>query len=134
MAGLLSAYGYKVTLGGSSSSDEKAEGCGCTDGGDCKSKEKHTDEECECQGDCKGKEVSPKTDEQEKEAADLWLLNSCTVKGPAEDHFRNAVIAAKSKGKKVVVAGCVPQGSPNVAYLKVSLAIFVIPYQHLFFL
>lgn len=24
----------------------------------------------------------------EKEKADLWLLNSCTVKNPAEDHFR----------------------------------------------
>ncbi|ELW68754.1 CDK5 regulatory subunit-associated protein 1-like 1 [Tupaia chinensis] len=23
--------------------------------------------------------------------ADLWLLNSCTVKNPAEDHFRNAI-------------------------------------------
>lgn len=25
---------------------------------------------------------------QEKDKADLWLLNSCTVKNPAEDHFR----------------------------------------------
>lgn len=24
----------------------------------------------------------------DKNAADLWLLNSCTVKNPAEDHFR----------------------------------------------
>ncbi|XP_008056811.1 threonylcarbamoyladenosine tRNA methylthiotransferase, partial [Carlito syrichta] len=23
--------------------------------------------------------------------ADLWLLNSCTVKNPAEDHFRNSI-------------------------------------------
>ena len=23
--------------------------------------------------------------------ADLWLLNSCTVKNPAEDHFRNMI-------------------------------------------
>lgn len=23
-----------------------------------------------------------------KNEADLWLLNSCTVKNPAEDHFR----------------------------------------------
>lgn len=57
-----------------------------------------------------------------KAEADLWLLNSCTVKGPAEDHFRNAVAAAKESGKAVVVAGCVPQGDPNVAYLKVSLS------------
>lgn len=25
---------------------------------------------------------------QDKSKADLWLLNSCTVKNPAEDHFR----------------------------------------------
>ena len=25
------------------------------------------------------------------ENADLWLLNSCTVKTPAEDHFRNMI-------------------------------------------
>lgn len=42
------------------------------------------------------------------------------MKGPAEDHFRNAIFAAKAAGKRVVVAGCVPQGSPNVAYLKVT--------------
>ena len=24
----------------------------------------------------------------DKHEADLWLLNSCTVKNPAEDHFR----------------------------------------------
>lgn len=23
--------------------------------------------------------------------ADVWLLNSCTVKNPAEDHFRNSI-------------------------------------------
>lgn len=25
---------------------------------------------------------------EDKMKADLWLLNSCTVKSPAEDHFR----------------------------------------------
>lgn len=25
---------------------------------------------------------------EDKSEADLWLLNSCTVKNPAEDHFR----------------------------------------------
>ncbi|VDK23172.1 unnamed protein product [Taenia asiatica] len=85
MAGLLAAYGYKVTLGGS----------------------------C-CSNNASGSD----DDEAAKAAADLWLLNSCTVKGPAEDHFRNAIFAAKAAGKRVVVAGCVPQGSPNVVYLK----------------
>jgi len=50
--------------------------------------------------------------------ADLWLLNSCTVKGPAEDHFRNEVVKARQLDKPVVVAGCVPQGQPHSGYLK----------------
>ncbi len=29
----------------------------------------------------------------DKAKADLWLLNSCTVKSPSEDHFRNEVAA-----------------------------------------
>ncbi|NXC67384.1 CDKAL methylthiotransferase, partial [Anhinga anhinga] len=50
--------------------------------------------------------------------ADLWLLNSCTVKSPAEDHFRNSVKKAQEGKKKVVLAGCVPQAQPRQDYLK----------------
>ncbi|XP_028836286.1 threonylcarbamoyladenosine tRNA methylthiotransferase [Denticeps clupeoides] len=50
--------------------------------------------------------------------ADLWLLNSCTVKNPAEDHFRNSIKKAHLQDKKVVVAGCVPQAQPRMDYLK----------------
>uniref|UniRef100_A0A671SJU8 tRNA-t(6)A37 methylthiotransferase n=1 Tax=Sinocyclocheilus anshuiensis TaxID=1608454 RepID=A0A671SJU8_9TELE len=50
--------------------------------------------------------------------ADLWLLNSCTVKNPAEDHFRNSIKKAQEQNKKVVVAGCVPQAQPRTEYLK----------------
>lgn len=39
------------------------------------------------------------------------VLNSCTVKDPSEIVFRNYLTEAKEKGKMVVVAGCVPQGS-----------------------
>lgn len=46
-----------------------------------------------------------------KEHADLWLLNSCTVKNPSEDTFRNDIQAGLDKGKHVVLAGCVPQGT-----------------------
>jgi len=45
--------------------------------------------------------------------ADLWLLNSCTVKTPSEDTFNNQIRAARAAGKHVVVAGCVPQGQPR---------------------
>ncbi len=55
---------------------------------------------------------------QERANADLWILNSCTVKNPSEDHFRNEVDSGLDKGKKVVVAGCVPQGRPNAEYIK----------------
>ncbi|MBN3306098.1 CDKAL methylthiotransferase, partial [Amia calva] len=50
--------------------------------------------------------------------ADLWVLNSCTVKNPAEDHFRNSIKKAQEQDKKVVVAGCVPQAQPRMEYLK----------------
>ncbi|XP_055920065.1 threonylcarbamoyladenosine tRNA methylthiotransferase [Eupeodes corollae] len=52
-----------------------------------------------------------------KEAADLWLLNSCTVKNPSEDTFRNEIESGMKNGKHVVVAGCVPQGAPKSDYL-----------------
>ncbi|TSL82624.1 Threonylcarbamoyladenosine tRNA methylthiotransferase [Bagarius yarrelli] len=50
--------------------------------------------------------------------ADVWLLNSCTVKNPAEDHFRNNIKKAQEQNKVVVVAGCVPQAQPRTDYLK----------------
>ena len=40
----------------------------------------------------------------------MWLLNSCTVKGPSEDGFRNSVAKGRELGKALVLAGCVPQG------------------------
>lgn len=50
--------------------------------------------------------------------SDLWLLNSCTVKNPAEDGFRNEIKKAQQLGKYVVLAGCVPQGQPRSEYMK----------------
>jgi len=55
---------------------------------------------------------------QEKDSADLWLLNSCTVKNPAEEHFKNEINKGLENNKKVVVAGCVPQGKQTSDYLK----------------
>lgn len=54
----------------------------------------------------------------EESEADIWLLNSCTVKNPAEDHFKNYVNNGLNSGKKVVVAGCVSQSSYKADYLK----------------
>ncbi|KAI5637520.1 radical SAM superfamily domain-containing protein [Phthorimaea operculella] len=55
---------------------------------------------------------------EEKFDAQLWLLNSCTVKSPAEDHFKNEIELGQSRGIHVVVAGCVPQGAPRAGYLQ----------------
>ncbi|XP_028157522.1 threonylcarbamoyladenosine tRNA methylthiotransferase-like [Ostrinia furnacalis] len=54
---------------------------------------------------------------EDKWQAQLWLLNSCTVKSPSEDHFKNEVELGQSRGVHVVVAGCVPQGAPRSSYL-----------------
>ncbi|CAH0398925.1 unnamed protein product [Chilo suppressalis] len=55
---------------------------------------------------------------EDKLQAQLWLLNSCTVKSPAEDHFKNEIELGHSRGIHVVVAGCVPQGAPRSGYLR----------------
>lgn len=52
------------------------------------------------------------------DAADLLILNSCTVKTPSEDHFRNLVLKGLKQNQRVVVAGCVPQSAPKLEYLK----------------
>lgn len=55
---------------------------------------------------------------KDPEEADLWLLNSCTVKDPAESHFRNEIEKGQKLGKHIVAAGCVPQGAPKLNYIK----------------
>lgn len=39
----------------------------------------------------------------DKRSADLWLLNSCTVKNPSEDTFRNEIQSGTDSGKHVVL-------------------------------
>ncbi|TGZ68381.1 hypothetical protein CRM22_004288 [Opisthorchis felineus] len=121
MAGLLAQYGYQVILGGSTNTKDSHEPVGA----------QSNNSECECSselaGDCCQKREDkgccttpefPTADERAKQEADIWVLNSCTVKGPAEDHFRNAVKAGMRMGKRLVVAGCVPQSHPAAEYLK----------------
>ena len=38
---------------------------------------------------------------------------------PAEDHFKNYIDKARQMNKHIVLAGCVPQGAPKSAYMKV---------------
>ena len=56
--------------------------------------------------------------ETDPNAADLWLLNSCTVKDPSQAAFMFQVHRAKAEGKKVVVAGCVPQADQKIPGLE----------------
>eukprot|EP00484_Ammonia_sp_Unknown_P026831 CAMPEP_0197039522 /NCGR_PEP_ID=MMETSP1384-20130603/16293_1 /TAXON_ID=29189 /ORGANISM="Ammonia sp." /LENGTH=538 /DNA_ID=CAMNT_0042470131 /DNA_START=14 /DNA_END=1630 /DNA_ORIENTATION=- len=53
-------------------------------------------------------------DEKLSDEADLWVLNSCTVKGPSEAHFLTLIRRAKAKSKCIVAAGCVPQGDKKL--------------------
>ena len=41
-------------------------------------------------------------------------MNSCTVKNPSETAFMNLVKKGKAGNKKLVVAGCVPQGDRKI--------------------
>ena len=50
--------------------------------------------------------------------ADIWLLNSCTVKDPSQAAFMHLVNKAKAENVPVVVAGCVPQADRNIVGLE----------------
>lgn len=50
--------------------------------------------------------------------ADLWLINSCTVKGPSQSAVGNLVTKARKNGKHIVVSGCVPQGDRRAKELE----------------
>mmetsp|Transcript_11716 Transcript_11716/g.11771 ORF Transcript_11716/g.11771 Transcript_11716/m.11771 type:complete len:525 (+) Transcript_11716:136-1710(+) len=54
----------------------------------------------------------------EMDDADVWLLNSCTVKDPSQAAFMNLVKKAKDANRAVVVAGCVPQADRDLPGLE----------------
>ncbi len=51
---------------------------------------------------------------------DIEIINSCTVKNTAEEKLYREIRNAESKGKKVVVAGCVPQAEKSLIGNKLS--------------
>lgn len=51
-------------------------------------------------------------------SADLWLVNTCTVKSPSQSAMETLVKRARAEGKPLVVAGCVPQGERHMAGLE----------------
>ena len=54
-------------------------------------------------------------------AADLWLINSCTVKSPSQSQMSSVISEAKKHSIPVVVAGCVPQGDKKSSDLQARL-------------
>ena len=57
-------------------------------------------------------------DEPEKSRADLWIVNSCTVKSPSQSAMSTTMQQGKQLGKKVLVTGCVPQGDRKAPELQ----------------
>ncbi|XP_022949069.1 threonylcarbamoyladenosine tRNA methylthiotransferase [Cucurbita moschata] len=52
------------------------------------------------------------------EEADLWLINTCTVKSPSQSAMDTLITKCKNAKKPLVVAGCVPQGSRDLKELE----------------
>ncbi|XP_052189766.1 uncharacterized protein LOC127799610 isoform X1 [Diospyros lotus] len=50
--------------------------------------------------------------------ADIWLINTCTVKSPSQSAMETLISKCKSAKKPLVVAGCVPQGSRDLKELE----------------
>ena len=53
--------------------------------------------------------------ETRRAEADLWLINSCTVKNPSQDHLATDIKKGKALSKPLVVAGCVPQADSTLS-------------------
>ena len=51
---------------------------------------------------------------EDQDNADLWLVNSCTVKDPSQAAFMHLVNKAKEIHRPVVVAGCVSQADRKI--------------------
>ena len=58
------------------------------------------------------------TAEAERESAHVWLVNSCTVKNPSQEHLATDIRRGRALGKPVVVAGCVSQAEPSLRELE----------------
>ena len=50
--------------------------------------------------------------------ADLWLVNTCTVKNPSQSAMNTMIKRGEEQGKKLLVAGCIPQGDRHAKELE----------------
>ncbi|PIC55485.1 hypothetical protein B9Z55_000744 [Caenorhabditis nigoni] len=55
---------------------------------------------------------------KEGENADVWVLNSCTVKTSSEQQANNLIVQGQGQGKKIIMAGCVSQAAPSEPWLQ----------------
>ena len=55
---------------------------------------------------------------EEKDDADAWLINSCTVKNPSQSAFMHLVNQGLEAKKPVIVSGCVPQADRRIKELE----------------
>ncbi|CAL9041102.1 uncharacterized protein LOC135622783 [Musa acuminata AAA Group] len=55
---------------------------------------------------------------EDPQEADLWLINTCTVKSPSQSAMTTLISKCKTAKKPLVVAGCVPQGSRDLKELE----------------
>ena len=55
--------------------------------------------------------------DEERDAADLWVVNSCTVKNPSQAAMGSLLARGRALGKALVGTGCVPQGSRSAPEL-----------------
>ena len=54
----------------------------------------------------------------DKQDADLWLVNTCTVKSPSQSAMSSLLQRGKDLDKKLLVTGCVPQGDKGAVELQ----------------
>ena len=52
------------------------------------------------------------------QAADCWLLNSCTVKSPTQAVLASLIQAGRALRKPMIVSGCVPQADRRAPELE----------------
>lgn len=57
-------------------------------------------------------------DDAARDAADVWIINSCTVKSPSQSAMANLLASGRDCGKRLLVAGCVPQGDKGAPELQ----------------
>ncbi|GAX77899.1 hypothetical protein CEUSTIGMA_g5341.t1 [Chlamydomonas eustigma] len=57
-------------------------------------------------------------EDNKRDMAECWVINTCTVKSPSQSAMSNLIASGKQAGKKLVIAGCVPQGDKKLKELE----------------